>query len=128
MLLHGDQVEQVAVRLKLHQHVDVGVHPAGTARPRAEDADAKHAHAAQGRHLGANGAKERSEVSRGVRAHDQMVAAGAAHMRSWPKADGTEHTRPQTRERQGAWMVDTGPSTLPRSGHSDPPPLLMRCP
>ena len=108
MLLHGDQVEQVAVRLKLHQHVDVGVHPAGTARPRAEDADAKHAHAAQGRHLGANGAKERSEVSRGVRAHDQMVAAGAAHMRSWSKADGTEHTRPQTRERQGAGSVDAG--------------------
>lgn len=108
MLLHGNQVEQVAVRLELHQHVDVRVHPAGTARPRAEDADAKHAHAAQGRHLGANGAKERSEVSGGVRAHIHMVAADAAHMRSSPKADGTEHTRPQTRERLGAWSVDAG--------------------
>jgi hypothetical protein len=37
-----------------------------------------------------------------------MVAAGAAHMRSSSKADGTEHTRPQTRERLGAWSVDAG--------------------
>ena len=72
MLLHLDQVEQVAMRIELDEHVHVRIGPTGTTRTRTEDADPQHAHAAQRRQFCTDRGQQRVKIGVGVRTYGGM--------------------------------------------------------